>query len=146
MSFSWVTATVSGHTKKVTMNAIWLLGYGVGQMVSPQPWKEAYRPRNVIPWSVLMGAWGGQIIVVLFFYYHLRAENRRRDERAAELRAERPPGDEKAGINIDPELELYGEYSWYDVPVPGGGTRRERVEKRFLDLTDMENLAFRYVL
>jgi ACS family allantoate permease-like MFS transporter len=146
MSLSWVTATISGHTKKVTMNAIWLLGYSVGQMVSPQPWKEKYKPRNYIPWAILMGAWAGQIVIILLFYYHIKAENRRRDDRVAELRAEHPPGDENAGIDTHPELEEYGEYSWYNVPVPGGGTKRERVEKRFLDLTDKENLAFRYVL
>lgn len=146
MSFSWVTATVSGHTKKLTMNAIWILGFAVGQMVSPQPWREEYRPRNAIPWSVLMAAWGGQVVIIIIFYYYITRENRRRDERAAQLRAEHPPGDEKAGLDIHPDLEPYEEYSWVNMPVPGGGTKRTRVEKRFLDLTDKENLAFRYVL
>lgn len=146
MSVSWVTATVSGHTKKVTMNAIWLLGYSVGQMVSPQPWREEYKPRNTVPWAVLMAAWGGQLVILFVFYYYLKAENRKRDERVAQLRAEHPPGDEKVGIDVHPDLEPYEEYGWIDVPVPGGGTKRERVEKRFLDLTDKENLAFRYVL
>lgn len=146
MSLSWVTATVSGHTKKLTMNAIWLLGYSVGQMLSPQPWKESYRPRNTIPWSILMGAWGLQVLIIIAFYYHIKGENNRRDERAAQLRAEHPPGDEKAGVDIHPDLEPYEEYSWVNIPVPGGGTKRERVEKRFLDLTDKENLSYRYVL
>ena len=146
MSLSWVTATVSGHTKKLTMNAVWLLGYSVGQMLSPQPWKESYRPRNTIPWSILMGAWGGQVLVIIGFYLHINGENRRRDARVAQLRAEHPPGDEKAGVDIHPDLEPYEEYSWVNVPVPGGGTKRERVEKRFLDLTDKENLSYRYVL
>ena len=146
MSFSWVTATVSGHTKKLTMNAIWILGFAVGQMVSPQPWKEEYRPRSTIPWSILMAAWGGQLIIIIIFYYYLQWENKTRDERAAQLRAEHPPGDEKAGLDIHPDLEPYEEYSWVNMPLPDGGTKRERVEKRFLDLTDKENLAFRYVL
>lgn len=128
------------------MNAIWLVGYSVGQMVSPQPWKDKYKPRNTIPWSILMAAWGGQVVIVILFYWYLKRENHKRDERVASLRAEHPPVDEKAGISIHPDLEPYEEYSWVDVPDKGGATRRERVEKRFLDLTDKENLAFRYVL
>lgn len=146
MSLSWVTATVSGHTKKLTMNAIWLLGYALGQMLSPQPWKESYRPRNAIPWSILMGAWSCQVIIIIAFYLYVQRQNRKRDERVAQLRAEHPPGDEKAGVDIHPDLEPYEEYSWVNIPVPGGGTKRERVEKRFLDLTDKENLSYRYVL
>lgn len=146
MSLSWVTSTVSGHTKKIVMNAIWLLGYSVGQMVSPQPWKDIYKPRNIVPWSILMAAWAAQVVIVIVFTWYLKRENHKRDTRAAQLRAEHPPVDEKAGIDIHPDLEPYEEYSWVDVPDSGGGLRRERVEKRFLDLTDRENLSFRYVL
>jgi len=143
MSLSWVTATVSGHTKKLTMNGVWLVGYSVGQMLSPQPWKDVYKPRNVVPWSILMAAWGAQVVIILAFYWHVKRENRKRDERVAQLRAAHPTVDEGTG---HPDLEPYEEYSWVNVPAPGGGTMRERVEKRFLDLTDKENLAFRYVL
>jgi MFS transporter, ACS family, allantoate permease len=146
MSLSWVTSTVSGHTKKVTMNAIWLLGYGVGQMIAPQPWKAQYKPRNRVPWSILMVSWTIQVFIIIGFHFYLKRENSKRDERVAQLRAVHPPGDEKAGVNIHPDLEPYEEYSWVDVPVHGGATKRERIEKRFLDLTDKENLSFRYVL
>ena len=146
MSLSWVTSTVSGHTKKVTMNAIWLVGYSVGQMVSPQPWKEEYKPRNAIPWSILMASWFSQVLVIIAFYFYLKRENRKRDKRVAQLRSEHPPVDETAGIGIHLDLEPYEEYSWVDVSVHSGGTKSERIEKRFLDMTDKENLSFRYVL
>ena len=146
MSLSWVTSTVSGHTKKVTMNAIWLVGYSVGQMVAPQPWKEEYKPRNAIPWTILMAAWAGQVVIIVIFYFYLNGENRKREERVALLRSEHPPVDEKAGIDVHPDLEPYEEYSWVDISGCGGGNKRERVEKRFLDMTDKENLTFRYVL
>ena len=146
MSVSWVTSTVSGHTKKLTMNGIWLVGYSLGQMLSPQPWKEEYKPRNAVPWTILMAAWGAQVVIILAFYWHLKQENRKRDERVAQLRAAHPPVDEHAGVKVHPDLEPYEEYSWVNVPSPDGGTRLERIEKRFLDLTDKENLAFRYVL
>jgi len=146
MSLSWVTATVSGHTKKVTMNAIWLLGYAVGQMLAPQPWKDQYKPRNVVPWTVLIVAWAAQLVLIVGLYWYLKRENSIRDDNLAQLRAAHPPVDEKAGIEVHPDLEPYEEYSWVDIPVPGGGTKRQRIEKRFLDLTDKQNLSFRYVL
>ena len=33
MAMSWITATVSGHTKKMTTNAIFLVGYSLGSLV-----------------------------------------------------------------------------------------------------------------
>jgi hypothetical protein len=54
LSLSWITTTTSGHTKKLTMHAMWLIGYSVGQMVSPQWWKDKYKPRNRVPWTILL--------------------------------------------------------------------------------------------
>jgi ACS family allantoate permease-like MFS transporter len=54
LSMSWVTATTSGHTKKLTMHAMWFVGYSVGQMVAPQWWKNKYKPRNRVPWTILL--------------------------------------------------------------------------------------------
>jgi hypothetical protein len=51
---SWITATTSGHTKKLTMHAMWFVGYSVGQMVAPQWWKNKYKPRNRVPWGILL--------------------------------------------------------------------------------------------
>ena len=146
MSLSWVTSTVSGHTKKVTMNAIWFIGYSMGHMLAPQPWKEQYKPRNLVPWSILMASWSCQVLVSIAFYLYLKQENQRREERVTQLRSERPPADEKTENHVHPDLEPYEEYSWVNIPANSGGTKRTRIEKRFLDLTDKENLSFRYVL
>ena len=146
MSLSWVTSTVSGHTKKITMNAVWLVGYSVGQMLSPQPWKEQYKPRNLVPWAILMASWVFQVLILIAFHFYLKRENHRRDERVAQLRSEHPSVDEKTEIDVHPDLEPYEEYSWVDIPIHNGGTKRTRIEKRFLDITDKENLSFRYVL
>jgi hypothetical protein len=54
LSLSWITTTTSGHTKKLTMHAVWLIGYSIGQMVSPQWWKNKYKPRNRVPWAIIL--------------------------------------------------------------------------------------------
>ena len=38
----------------MTTNAIFLVGYCVGQMLCTQFWKEKYRPRNIVPWWIQM--------------------------------------------------------------------------------------------
>ena len=70
----------------------------------------------------------------------------RREERVTQLRSEQPPVDEKAEIDAHPNLEPYGKYGQVHIPANSGGTKRTRIEKRFLDVTDKENLSFRYVL
>ena len=53
-----------------------------------------------------------------------------------------------AAAASEEEKEKYSEYGWLEVPSGDndGKTKRVRVEKRFLDLTDFENLNFRYTL
>lgn len=56
--------------------------------------------------------------------------------------------DAAAAVATGEEAEKYSEYGYLDIAdkdVPGS-TKRVQVEKRFLDLTDRENLNFRYVL
>lgn len=36
----------------MTTNAIFLVGYCIGQMLCTQFWKTQYRPRNIVPWSI----------------------------------------------------------------------------------------------
>ncbi|PVF97420.1 MFS general substrate transporter [Serendipita vermifera] len=134
LSLSWITTTTSGHTKKLTMNAMWLIGYSIGQMVSPQWWKNKYKPRNRVPWSILLTSFCCQVIIILFLRWYLNRRNQRRDTAAAVATTEE-------------EKEKYGEYGWLEVADPKtGAMTKVRVEKRFLDLTDFENLNFRYVL
>ena len=67
---------------------------------------------------------------------YLARENKRRDLLAARAR--------ESGVGAGD----FDEYGFLDVPddTAPGGFRKEKVEKRFLDLTDGENLTFRYVL
>lgn len=133
LSLSWITTTTSGHTKKLTQHAMWLVAYSVGQMVSPQWWKDEYKPRNRVPWAIIFTSYCCQVLLILLLRWYLNRRNHQRD--AAQ-----------AAATTEEEKEKFSEYGWLEIPSENGAPTRVRVEKRFLDLTDNENLNFRYVL
>ncbi|KAF8521399.1 hypothetical protein BU17DRAFT_64892 [Hysterangium stoloniferum] len=53
LSLSWVTAVTAGHTKRITMNAIMLCAYCIGNIVGPQMWQARFSPRNRVPWGII---------------------------------------------------------------------------------------------
>jgi len=128
LSLSWVTAVTAGHTKRITMNAIMLCAYCIGNIVGPQMWQARFTPRNRVPWAVISICY----FVCPFLLWTIRVilnnENKRRDAEA-ETRSN------------DTSDEIYIEETLAD------GTKVERrVDKAFLDLTDKQNRDFRYVL
>jgi MFS family permease len=135
LSLTWITTTTSGHTKKLTQNAMWLIGYSVGQMVAPQWWQSKYSPRNRVPWAIILTSYCCQVLLILLLRWYLNRRNKLRDAAAAAAATQE-------------EREKYSEYDFLEVPSGDndGKTKRVRVEKRFLDLTDFENLNFRYAL
>jgi len=134
MILSWVTSTVSGHTKKMTTNAIFFVGYALGQLLCTQFWKEQYRPRNILPWSITLATYIFDMIMILVIRYVLSSENKRRDELKAQYFA--------SGAS----LAEFDDFAYVDTIDAKGNVIKARVEKAMLDLTDKENLAFRYVL
>ncbi|CAE6333014.1 unnamed protein product [Rhizoctonia solani] len=123
--FRWVTAVTAGHTKRITVQAIMLSAYCVGNLVGPQMWQEQYKPRNRIPWIVITISYFLCPIILLIIRVRLSRENKRRDAE--------PKAEEEDDAYIEEVLE--------------DGTKVERkVDKAFLDLTDIQNRDFRYVL
>lgn len=47
LSLSWLSSVTAGHTKRVTVNAIMLIAYCLGNALGPFMWQEKYRPRCV---------------------------------------------------------------------------------------------------
>ncbi|KAJ3877592.1 MFS general substrate transporter [Lentinula edodes] len=125
MSLAWVSATTAGHTKKVTMNAVMLCGYCIGNAVGPFMWQEKYKPRNHVPWIVIGVCYVVSIILLMIIRAYLANENRRRDA-------------EPLDTTYD---DVYTELMGSD-----GVMEKVKVEKEFLDLTDVQNREFRYVL
>lgn len=125
LSLGWVTAVTAGHTKRITVQAIMLSAYCVGNLVGPQMWQERYKPRNRIPWIVITICYSLCPVIMLILRFRLDRENKKRDME--------PKVDENDDAYIEEILD--------------DGTKVERrVDKAFLDLTDIQNRDFRYVL
>ncbi|KAI0065987.1 MFS general substrate transporter [Artomyces pyxidatus] len=121
----WVGQTTAGHTKKVTTNAIMLSGNCLGAAVAQFLWQARFRPRNHIPW---IGT-GIAYVLSLATLFSIRVILDLRNKRRA------------TDTHDDSEEDIYV------LTFDGDGKEVEvKVDKEFLDLTDMQNKDFRYVL
>jgi len=48
LALSWLSTVTAGHTKRVTVNAVMLSAYCIGNAVAPFMWQAKYKPRNHI--------------------------------------------------------------------------------------------------
>ncbi|KAH9928512.1 MFS general substrate transporter [Epithele typhae] len=122
---AWVGSTTAGHTKRLTTNAIVMIGYAVGNSAGPQYWKKAYQPRNHIPWAILSACWAASALLLLAQRVHLARENARREREGPAAESD----------------EVYITTTDAD-----GHAVERKVDRAFLDLTDGQNREFRYVL
>ncbi|KAF9532168.1 major facilitator superfamily domain-containing protein [Crepidotus variabilis] len=121
----WVGSIVSGHTKRTTTNAVILIAYAIGNAAGSFMWKKQYQPRNHVPWAVISACVFTCLCLFLLLRYMLSSENKRRE---AEKR------DEKYDtVYITTELS-------------DGSKAEKKVDRAFLDLTDIQNRDFRYTL
>ncbi|THV06909.1 MFS general substrate transporter [Dendrothele bispora CBS 962.96] len=125
LSLSWLSSVTAGHTKKITTNAIMLCAYCIGNAAGPFMWQEKYKPRNHVPWIIIGIMYLGCMITLLTIRLYLSRENKRRDAE--------PPDDTFDNVYV----ERIG---------PDGSVESIKVDKEFLDLTDIQNREFRYVL
>ncbi|KAK4705731.1 MFS transporter, ACS family, allantoate permease, partial [Phenoliferia sp. Uapishka_3] len=129
IALAWLQASVSGHTKRTTAQAINLVGYCIGNIIGPQVWQSKFAPQNHVPWTIVIISYCiCPIILFAIRTLHIR-ENARRDALAA---AAKDDGSEA-------EVELI------DVHHADGTTTVEKLDRAFMDLTDKENQQFRYV-
>ncbi|KAJ3733083.1 MFS general substrate transporter [Lentinula guzmanii] len=127
LMLSWLNAVNAGQTKNITVNAIMLCAYCIGNAVGPFIWKQKYKPRNHVPWAVIGACYVSCITLLLLLRLSMSRENRKRDAE---------PQDENA------DTEVYVKQETAD----GGIVKMLKVDKGFLDMTDIQNRSFRYVL
>ncbi|KAK7928941.1 MFS general substrate transporter [Apiospora marii] len=123
MFVSWVAVTTSGHTKKLAVNAIFLVGYALGQTLCTQFWRAQYKPRNYVPYSIFLASYAGDYVILFLLRYLLNKENKRRDALL--------------------ETTAHEEYGYVARVDSAGHVTHQKVAKAMLDLTDGQNLAFR---
>ncbi|KAF9629203.1 hypothetical protein BFW01_g10406 [Lasiodiplodia theobromae] len=118
----WAANCSAGHTKKTTVIAMYHVGYGLGNILSPQLFQPQYKPRYLVTWHVIL--WVACVLpmfLVLYLRWYLKTENKRRDE-------------------LD-RRGLVHEVGVVERVDDDGDRREEVVDARQLDLTDRENLA-----
>ncbi|KKY23933.1 putative allantoate permease [Phaeomoniella chlamydospora] len=124
----WAANCSAGHTKKTTVIALYHIGYGLGNILSPQLFQPRWKPRYYPTWTViLVVASIFPALIVLYLRYYLVQENKRRDRLADTNHCT------DTGI-----VESYDDDT--------GNKIIHVVNANQLDLTDRENLSFRYVL
>ncbi|RDB14729.1 Thiamine pathway transporter THI73 [Hypsizygus marmoreus] len=124
ISLSWLSSVTAGHTKRVTVNAVMLSAYCIGNAAAPFMWQAKYKPRNHVPWIIIGVCYVSCIVLMLTIRWYLSRENKRRDEQPAD----------HSHDNVYIERTL------------NGVVEKVKVDKEFLDLTDIQNRDFRYVL
>lgn len=113
-------ANTAGHTKKVVTNAVLFLGYCTGNIAGPFFYLADQAPTYELGiWSMIVSHLL-EAVVVCIFWFMLRRENKRRDKLQGH-----------EGLTADELLERK-KTQGYD-------------RTAFEDLTDRENLNFRYI-
>jgi hypothetical protein len=128
IALGWTTSSAAGYTKKLTRNVMFVLEYGVGNLVSPQIWVPSAAPRYYGAWaSMIVVSWAGTPAILYVIRFILARRNKERKEWAAR------PTDESHEGTVE-ELDENGQIV------------RRRVGLEMLDLTDLENKFFVYPL
>lgn len=130
MAMGWNNATAGGYTKKVVRNVMWMAGYGVANLISPQIWVAKDAPRYYGAWiAQILVSWVGTPFWLLLIHWVLSRRNKERRRWIAEQEA---LGKRPLGIieQLDDE----------------GNTIKVEVDVSLLDLTDLENRYFIYQL
>ncbi|RXW18733.1 hypothetical protein EST38_g7118, partial [Candolleomyces aberdarensis] len=121
----WASSITSGHTKRTTTNAVILIAYALGNAAGPFMWKKKYQPRNHVPWIVISCCIFAGAVLIFILRTMLARENEKRNKETRDETYD--------DVYIQKEKE--------------DGTKVEqRVDKAFLDLTDIQNRDFRYIL
>ena len=121
LMFSWNSTSCSGYTKKLTRNAMVMVGYSVANIISPQLWQEKDGPRYIPAWIVqIVLSFFIAPLLALIIWFILNKRNKVRKQIVAN------EGDAKGFVSdTDGEIE---------------------VDIANLDLTDLENDRFIYPL
>lgn len=78
-------ANTSGHTKKVTVNALMFLSYCLGNIIAPQFFITSEAPGYYTGYNAILGCIIIAIVSLMVYAIGLNLENKRRDRNEGEL-------------------------------------------------------------
>ncbi|KAH6720433.1 hypothetical protein BKA61DRAFT_594861 [Leptodontidium sp. MPI-SDFR-AT-0119] len=130
VALGWTSSSAAGYTKKLTRNVMFMVGYCVGNLVSPQIWVPSAKPRYYGAWiSMVVVSWTGTPLILLVIRFILIKRNSERRALAGEKSDEEL---DRGFVTVDVEED--------------GEVVQKRVAIEMLDLTDLENKEFIYPL
>ena len=80
---SWVGMSTSGHTKRITVNAVVLIAYSASNAAGPFMWQEKYKPRNKVPFAIISACSAASAFTLFVTRQYLAYQNKKRDDEAA---------------------------------------------------------------
>lgn len=75
--------STSGHTKRITVNAVVLIAYSVGNAAGPFIWQAEYKPRNKVPFAIISACSVASAFTLFLTRQYLAHQNKKRDDEAA---------------------------------------------------------------
>ncbi|KAH8705615.1 major facilitator superfamily domain-containing protein [Talaromyces proteolyticus] len=130
IALGWTTSSAAGYTKKLTRNVMFMIGYSVANLCSPQIWVPKDAPRYYGAWiAMIVVSWAGTPLILFIIQFILKRRNSQRKSWAATLTSEE---------RIAHEFGVVEHIDENGVLVP------RKVEIAMLDLTDLENPFFIY--
>lgn len=89
--------STSGHTKRITVNAVILVAYAIGNAAGPFIWQAQYKPRNQVPFAIISACSVASALTLFVTRQYLAYQNKKRDEEDA---AGTTKGDKYDGVYI----------------------------------------------
>lgn len=130
IGLGWTTSSAAGYTKKLLRNVLFMAGYGIANIISPQIWVARDGPRYYPAWIVqIIVSWVLTPVILLVIRFIL---SRRNKDRRAWITEQEAQG--KTGAGVVEQLDDEGQLVKVEVDVS------------LLDLTDLENKYFIYPL
>lgn len=130
IALGWTSTSAGGYTKKLVRNVLWMGGYGVSNIISPQIWVAHDAPRYYGAWiAQIVISWVGTPLCMLAIH---RILSKRNAERREWIREQEAQGKKPVGI-VEETDET-------------GSVVKVEVDISLLDLTDLENKYFIYEL
>ncbi|KAF4819910.1 putative transporter [Colletotrichum tropicale] len=80
VALSLPMANTSGHTKKVTVNAMVFLAYCVANIIAPQTFRASEAPHYATGYNSILGFESSAVALMAVYYVGIKYENRRRDK------------------------------------------------------------------
>ncbi|KAG0138991.1 hypothetical protein CROQUDRAFT_137320, partial [Cronartium quercuum f. sp. fusiforme G11] len=99
ITLGWVTAATAGHTS-----------YCIGNIIAPQLWQAAFKPKNIVPWSIILFCYIGGCTILTCMRIHLMKQNALRNSQALSVEKDdivKSDGLDKAFLDLT-DLENMG--------------------------------------